>query len=110
MYLDADFGAEQMVDEVRLITSPEAGIRVQLESMNPANVWEMVSDKPGLESAAVPPGIRLMATSEMRARGIRNLLIYDANYGADDFAKDPEAWGLKLIARGEDTRLYRTIW
>ena len=45
-----------------------------------------------------------------RARGIRNLLIYDANYGADDFAKDPEAWGLKLIARGEDTRLYRTIW
>jgi hypothetical protein len=110
MYLDADFGAEQMVDEVRLITSSEARIRLQLESMNPANVWETVSDKPRLEAAAVPAGIRLMATSEMRARGIRNLLIYDANYGADDFAKDPEAWGLKLIARGEDTRLYRTIW
>lgn len=111
MYLDADFGSEQMVDEVRLITSSDfVRIRLQVESMNPANTWEKVADNPKLEAAAVPPGIRLMAAYEMRARGIRNLLIYDSNYGADDFAKDPEAWGLKLVARGEDTRLYRTLW
>jgi hypothetical protein len=51
-----------------------------------------------------------MAIYEMRERGIRSLLIYDSNYGAAEFAKDPEAWGLKLVARGEDVRLYRTIW
>ena len=111
MYLDADFGGEQMVDEVRVISSSDfERSRLQLESMNPSNDWEKVADNPKLEPAAVPERIRLMAIYEMRARGIRNLLIYDTNYGAEDFAKDPEAWGLKLVARGEDTRLYRTIW
>jgi hypothetical protein len=111
MYVDADFGAEQKVDEVRLITSSDfMRIRLRLEAMNAAGGWETVNENPKLEPAPVPSGIRLMATSEMRARGIRNLLIHDSDFGAEDFAKDPEAWGLKLVARGEDTRLYRTIW
>jgi len=111
MYLDADFGSEQMVDEVRLITSSDfERIRLRVESMNSANVWENVVENPKLEAATIPSAIRLMAVYEMRERGVRNLLIYDSNYGAAEFAKDPEAWGLKLVARGEDTRLYRTIW
>ena len=46
----------------------------------------------------------------MHARGVHYLMIYDTNYGADDFAEDPEAWGLKLIGRGDGARLYQTIW
>jgi len=111
MYLDADFGSEQMVDEVRLVTSTDFDrIRLRVESLNSSNVWEKVAENPKVEAASVPSAIRLMAVYEMRERGIRHLLIYDSNYGADDFTKDPEAWGLKLVARGEDTRLYRTIW
>ena len=111
MYLDADFGSEQMVDEVRLVTSTDfEKIRLRVESMNSSNVWEYVAENPKLEAGTIPAAIRLMAISEMRERGVRNLLIYDSNYGAAEFAKDPEAWGLKLVARGEDTRLYRTIW
>jgi len=111
MYLDADFGSEQMVDEVRLLTSTDFDrIRLRVESLNSSSAWEKVAENPKVEAASVPSAIRLMAVYEMRERGIRNLLVYDSNYGADDFAKDPEAWGLKLVARGEDTRLYRTIW
>jgi len=111
MYLDADFGSEQMMDEVRLVTSTDfEKIRLRVESMNSSNVWEYVAENPKLEAGTIPAAIRLMAISEMRERGVRNLLIYDSNYGAAEFAKDPEAWGLKLVARGEDTRLYRTIW
>ena len=111
MYLDADFGSEQMVDEVRLVTSSDfERIRLRVESLNSSNAWENVAENPKLETSTIPSAIRVMAISEMRERGIPNLLIYDSNYGAAEFAKDPEAWGLKLVARGEDTRLYRTIW
>ena len=111
MYLDADFGSEQMVDEVRLVTSTDfERIVLRVESLNSSNAWEYVAENPKLEAGTVPSAIRLMAIYEMRERGVRNLLIYDANYGAAEFAKDPEAWGLKLVARGEDVRLYRTIW
>ncbi len=51
-----------------------------------------------------------MATYEMYARGIHYLMIADTNNGAEDFAEDPEAWGLKLIGHTEGERLYQTIW
>jgi hypothetical protein len=51
-----------------------------------------------------------MATYEMHARGIHYLIVGDTNNGAEDFAEDPEAWGLKLIGHTEGERLYRTIW
>jgi hypothetical protein len=115
MYLDADFGQEESVDEVRLITSSDfIQIRLQLESMNtstnPAGAWEKIAENPRQVSLAVPQNIRRMATYEMQARGIRYLMIYDSNYGSEDFAEDPQAWGLKLIGRGDDARLYQTIW
>jgi hypothetical protein len=111
MYLDADFGREESVDEVRLITSSDfVRIRLQLESMNPAGGWEKIADDPRQVSVAAPQGIRRMATYEMHARGVHYLMIYDTDYGADDFAEDPEAWGLKLIGRDSQARLYQTIW
>ena len=111
MYLDADFGREEMVDEVRLVTSSDFElIRLQLESMNPAGGWEKIADNPRLAPLVVPQNIRRLATYEMHARGIHYLLIYDSNFGAEDFGGDPEAWGLKAIGRGEDARLYQTIW
>ncbi|MCU1338719.1 MAG: 4-amino-4-deoxy-L-arabinose transferase and related glycosyltransferase of family-like protein [Bryobacterales bacterium] len=111
MYLDADFGRDESVDEVRLITSSDfERIRLRVESMSPAGEWEKVAENPRLVSLAVPQGIRRMATYEMHARGVHYLMIYDVNYGADDFAEDPEAWGLKLIGRDYQARLYQTIW
>jgi hypothetical protein len=111
MYLDADFGREESVDEVRLITSSDfILIRLQLESMNPIGAWEKVADNPRQVAIPLPKDLRRMATYEMHARGVHYLLIYDSNYGAQDFAGDPEAWGLKVIGRGEDAWLYQTIW
>jgi hypothetical protein len=51
-----------------------------------------------------------MGTYDMHARGMHYLMIYDTNYGANDFAADPEGWGLKLIGRGSEWRLYQTTW
>jgi hypothetical protein len=114
MYLAADFGREESVDEVRLITSYDFDYtRLQLEAMNtsagPSSGWELVADNPAVVYQTIPPELRRMATREMQARGVRYLMLYDKNYGAEDFAKDPDAWGLKLIDSGYGARLYQAI-
>lgn len=111
MYLDVDFGSEQPVDEVRLVVSGDSELtRLQLESMNSSAAWEKIAENPSVMYQDVPKGIRRMATYEMHARGINYLMIADKNNGAEDFAEDPEAWGLKLIGHTEGERLYQTIW
>lgn len=110
MYLDVDFGQEEAVDEVRLITSPDFDrIRFRLESMNSRGDWESVAGNPRQEPVPVPQNIRRIATYEMQSRGVRYLLIRDENSGAEDFAGDPEAWGLKRIGRSDNANLYETI-
>jgi hypothetical protein len=111
MYLDADFGREEAVDEVRVVTSSDSkAASLQLESTNAEGGWDKLAGNPRQVSLEVPTGIRRMATYEMHARGVPYLMIYDSNFGAEDFAGDPEAWGLKLIGRDDEARLYQTIW
>jgi hypothetical protein len=110
MYLDVDFGREEGVDEVRLVVSGDAELtRLQLEAMNSPAAWEKIAEHPALMDKDVPKEIRRMATHEMYARGINYFLIADTNNGSEDFAKDPESWGLKLIGQAGGDRLYRTI-
>ena len=111
MYIGVDFGQEESVDEVRLITSSDSEpARLELESVNAVGAWEKIATDPRAIPEPVPQEIRRMATREMHARGVHYLMLYDTNYGAEDFARDPEAWGLKLIGRGYGARLYQTIW
>jgi len=111
MYLDVDFGREEPVDEVRLVVSGDSELtRLQLESASFTETWEKIADNPTVIPHDVPPGIRRMATYELHARGIHYLMVGDKSNGSDDFAEDPEAWGLKLIGHTEGERLYQTIW
>jgi hypothetical protein len=111
MYLDVDFGREEAVDEVRMVVSGDSELtRLQLESINSGGGWDRIADNPATVNQAVPQGIRRMATYELHARGIHYLMIADTNNGAEDFAEDPEAWGLKLIGHTEGERLYQTVW
>jgi len=111
MYLYVEFGREESVDEVRIETSPDfSTIRLQVESMSAAGVWEKTGEV--TEDIDLPPNpqARRMATYEMHARGVRHLMMYDTDYGADDIRDDPEAWGLDPIAADAGARLYRTKW
>jgi hypothetical protein len=112
MFLDVDFGRDEPVDEVRLIMSFGFDqVRLQLESANPTmpGGWEKIAESPTTQDFPVPQGIRRLAVDAMQARGIHYLLIHDGDGGAEDFARDPAAWGLKLIEQGHGVRLFRTI-
>ncbi len=111
MYIDVDFGREEMVDEVRMETSHdyEWAIGLQVESMDSPGKWTKLGDTFEERRIEVQGSLRRAATAELHARGVNYLLIQDADYGADDFRSDPPAWGLKEIARESGATLYKVI-
>jgi hypothetical protein len=50
--------------------------------------------------------LRMAATAELKARGIRYIFIRPGDYGADDFAKYSTAWGLTLAGEANGSRVY----
>ncbi len=110
MYLQADFGKYESVDEVRLDTSFDySNLRLQVESMNPDGKWVKISSEPSTQTIPAPVAIRKWATRELHARGVDYVVMQDTDWGADDMLEDPEAWGFEMIAKGYGARIYKVV-
>jgi hypothetical protein len=110
MYLDADFGKYEAVDEVRLDTSFDyANLKMQVEAMNPSGQWVKIASEQDTKIIAVPVGIRKWASRELHARGIDYILMQDTDWGADDMIDDPASWGFQIVARGYGARIYKVV-
>ena len=108
MYIDADFGRPQTVDEMRIETSPDhIQVRMQAEAMDEQGRWVKVAENPREEALKVKGSIRRAATYELRAQGVNYLFMQDTDWGARDFLDDPEAWGLTIVAAGSGGTLYK---
>jgi hypothetical protein len=109
MYLDVDFGRETTVDEIRMETSPDY-LRTHLEAeAYLQGAWQRLSSKAEESTVAAPRSLRRIATREMKARGVKYLLIRAADLGAEDFRQDPEGWGLEVVAEGYGATLYHAL-
>jgi len=107
MYIDADFGKDQAVDEVRLDTSFDyANLRLQVESME-AGKWVKIASNPDTKNIDPPVAIRKWASRELHARGIDYIVVQDTDWGAEDMREDPESWGFEVIAKGYGARIYK---
>jgi hypothetical protein len=110
MYIDADFGKYESVDEVRLDTSLDyANIRLQVEAMNPSGQWTKIASEQDTKTIPVPVGIRKWASRELHERGIDYVLMQDTDWGAADMIDDPESWGFQVLAKGYGARLYKVV-
>jgi len=109
MYIDADFGKDQVLDEVRLDTSFDfANLRLRVESMADGK-WVKVASDPETKTIPVPVGIRKWASRELHARGIDYIVMQDTDWGADDMRDDPESWGFEVIAKGYGARIFKVV-
>jgi hypothetical protein len=43
----------------------------------------------------------------MKARGIRYLVLYDGDFGANDFRGHPALWGVTKLGEAAESTLYR---
>ena len=82
-------------------------IRLRLEGMDDSGKWKTLAEKPEESEGPPPFGLRRAAAEELKARGIDYVLIYDFDFGADDFKTKSKLWGATLLREHNGARLYR---
>jgi hypothetical protein len=110
MYMQASFGNDETVDEVRVVTSPDyVRVRFRLEAES-GGAWKELGGPATEMELGVPKQIRREAIHELSLRGVHYILIHSGEFGYEDFRDDPEGWGLKIVAEAGGAILYRSIW
>ena len=107
MYVEADFGRSQRVSAVAVEVSDDSGgSRIKAEGMAPGGKWISLSDRPDEKIKKTYGNLRIAATAELKALGIRYLLIKSGDPVGSDVFNDPDAWGIHLVGQALDARLY----
>ncbi|MEQ1947059.1 MAG: glycosyltransferase family 39 protein [Bryobacteraceae bacterium] len=114
-FLQLDFGAEQTIDELRLITSPDnEDVQLRLETKDAQGHWLPLDVKDAaFEKRHMAPedDVKRAATYELRQRGIDYILVRDTDWGGTLFSSDPASWGLAVASRvgpkGSGATLYQ---
>jgi hypothetical protein len=108
MFVEVDFGGAQQVDGVEIQTSEEKEEgKIKLEGADESGKWMPLGGEPELRAEPLSMDLRYTATRELKARGIRYLLVGGGDIRADDYIKHASLWGIKKIGEMQATRLYR---
>jgi hypothetical protein len=108
MFMQVDFGKPRTASAVTVDAADDNGdIKLKLEGMGEDGNWITLSDRPVQSRQDIRVSMRLAATSELKARGIRYVVIKSDNPGAEDYRHYPAYWGLTLVGSTSDTRLFR---
>jgi hypothetical protein len=108
MFVEVDFGSALEADGVLIETSPDQNqIRLKVEGQDAAGLWHMFPGGPLISDAAPPLGLRRAASRELEHRGVGYILLFDGEWGADDFRSNQDLWGIRQIGEAEGARLYQ---
>src|ERR1035437_10276022 len=105
--LQVEFPTGQLVDEVVLECDPAWNAHLELEVLAEGRRWVPISDTPEIVPRDAAPGIRRAATREMKALGLRYLLINKGDMVYEDMRKFPAFWGVTELAEANGTHFYR---
>ena len=106
-HLQVDFPAAQRIDDVVLECDPAWNARVQVEILLDTGRWVALTDTPEFVKTEFPTGIRRAATREMKALGLRFLLVNEGDLVYADMKKYPSFWGITQLAEVNGTHFYR---
>jgi hypothetical protein len=107
MYLEIDFAGSQKIDSV-VVESPgdTSSTKIRLDGLGADGKWITLAAAPSESVRPIRVSLRQAATTELKARGIRYLLVVDDNIGAHDFQLYSKLWGMKIVAQRGQARLY----
>jgi hypothetical protein len=104
MFMEVDFGREEEVDEVLLESSRDQyKIRMRLEDGN----GRVLVEEPEDFEIPMPLGLRRAAIDEIRLRGYEYMVVWPSDFGAQEYRRHQEIWGIKEIAERNSLRLYQ---
>lgn len=107
MFIDIDFGKPVVIDEARLVSSPDGGRpQVKLRGMDSHGEWCTLAAHGSLSMLPNAGDLRRDAVRALVARGIRYLLVSPDAFGANDFSDHMSAWGIQWLGEAAGARLY----
>ena len=107
MYIEIDFGHSETIDAVSLESSHDNfEAKVRLDAMDQSGKWTTVSPEPSETTKQVSISLRLAAAAELKARGIRYLLVSKDDIGSGDYRRYSSLWGMKCVGESGGARLY----
>jgi hypothetical protein len=107
MFIEVDFGEPRFIDEVRLVTAPDAAeTQVDLRGMDARGEWGTLAVQRSTSSLRIRNDIRQASVRALVASGVHYLLVTPGAFGANDFNDNPGAWGIELLGESGGSRLY----
>lgn len=108
MYVQVNFNGTEQADGVLIESSPDQNqIRLKLEGSDSAGRWQTLAAAPSIYDAAPPLVLRRAAARELERRGVSYILLFDGEFGADDFRANQDLWGIKQVGEADGARLYQ---
>ncbi len=106
-FVQLDFAGMQTVDAVLLEAAPnQPGLRLKLEGQDAAGEWKPLAAAPEVSDVGAGD-YRQAASAELRKRGIDYLLVFDDEFGADEFRRNTARWGMRPVGEYRGARLYQ---
>jgi len=110
MYLELDFGRPETIDAVLLeVPRPKGKIELRLEALDAAGRWQVLAARPQVSDASLPPGLRRAAIEELKARGIRYLVVFHDDWHATDYMMNSYQWGIRQVLEVRQIRVYELL-
>jgi hypothetical protein len=107
-FVEVDLGTPQRIDAVRLeCARDQLKVKMKLEGQDASGRWKTLAEAPEISDGPPIPGLRRMATQELKLRGITHLLVYNYDFGRDDYMSHPDQWGISVVGLLGGDRLYR---
>lgn len=108
MFFEVDLGGERLMDSVRLeITKDQYQAALKLYGRGERGDWTLLSGAMKESDVPLMKGLRRAAMEELRARGVRYLLVAPDDPAGQDYMANAALWGIGLLAERGGTRLYR---
>lgn len=106
-YVAIDFGSDQTVDDVKIESSPEyTNSQIRLETLDANGSWIPLGVGPRQTNQTMRVDLRRAAAFELKARGVRYIVVNKEDANAEDLRLRPSAWGLALIGEAGYDQLY----
>jgi hypothetical protein len=107
MFVEVDFGRPQEADAVVIESADEAHqTKVKLDCMDPHGKWTTLSEAPKETATRPKVSLRQAASAELKARGIRYVIVEKDDFRSEDYQAHTKLWGMRCLGEWSDGRLY----
>jgi 4-amino-4-deoxy-L-arabinose transferase-like glycosyltransferase len=107
-FVQVDFAQPHQAERIELqCARDQPAVRLRLEGEDASGRWMMLPAVASEGEIAPIPGLRRMAATELKSRGVGYVMVFGSDLGAEDFNLRAGEWGIREVGELGGDRLYR---